>query len=794
MSHGGNEHVGGPNPLISWLFTTNHKNVGVLYLVTSLYFLVVAGVLALTFRLQLSEPNNVILGPDAYNRAMTLHGLFMLLWVTTPLAAALANYFVPIQIGAKDMAFPRLNALSYWLYLSSGIVALSSFFAPGGTADWGWYTYQPLASLRYSPQIGGSMMAFALLLLLASTTVGTVNFIVTIFRLRAPGMKILNLPLFSLGWLATNLILLWAFPAFMAPLILLVTDRLLGTVFYTSAEGGPLLWAHLFWFFGHPEVYILLIPGLMAVGDIIAVSGRRAVYAKPAVWVALLVASFQSWVVWAHHMFQSGIHTGLREAFNITTELISIPFAVIVIAFLLTLVGGRIRITTPMLFALGSLALFIIGGASGVFNSSVALNIGLHGTFWVVGHFHYTIVGAGITGLVAAIYYFWPKMTGRLFSETLGKIHFVVHMVGFNLLYFPMHMLFDMPRRVYTYVVEAWGPVNMVITIGAFTFAAAWALFFAILFHSLARGSKAPDDPWDAAPYSLEWNIPSPPPEFNFPHGIPSLSPTGKISWITTNGASPSEHSHPHLSPWPFIVSVGTSLIGVGLFMSPPMTVLGLAAFVAAIVGWAYDDLKDRFKVVIEAIGEKWPFERDNNFSLGMWTLIIGEVALVGPIFSGYVFARANSLLTGFRWPAPGEVHPIELGLLNTIILTTSGLTATLAYLASKKGERGQTVLSLTATLALGLAFLGIKAFEWWELHAHGITFGTDIASSFYYVLTGIHASHLLAGVLVLPYLILKAHKGGYDGGKAPGIEMFAIYWGFVDIVWLFIFPSFYLL
>ena len=279
------------HPLKRWLFTTNHKDIGILYLFTSLYFFVAAGLLALTFRVQLAVPSNTFLQPDEYNQAVTMHGLLMLLWVLTPLGAAFANYFVPIQIGARDMAFPRLNALSYWVYLSSGLLALSSFFATGGTADWGWTTYAPLNSTEFSPAVGGSMMGLALMLLMASSIVSTVNFLVTIFRLRAPGMSLMRLPLFTWAWIFTNLLMLWAFPSFVSALSLLVADRAFGTVFFTSTQGGPLLWGHMFWFFGHPEVYVLLLPGFGIVGDLLSTFSRRPIYAKKIIIPCLAIAS-----------------------------------------------------------------------------------------------------------------------------------------------------------------------------------------------------------------------------------------------------------------------------------------------------------------------------------------------------------------------------------------------------------------------------------------------------------------------------------------------------------------------
>jgi cytochrome c oxidase subunit I+III len=783
-------------PLRRWLFTTNHKDIGILYLFTALYFFIVGGVLALTFRLQLTAPENTFLTADSYNQAVTLHGLIMVLWVITPLAAAFANYFVPIQIGARDMAFPRLNALSYWLYLASGMLVLSSFFAPGGTADWGWTTYAPLNTLQFSPATGGSLMGLALLLLMASGIVSTVNFLVTIFRLRAPGMKMIHLPLFTWFWLFTLLLMLWAFPAFVAPLTLLVSDRVLGTVFFTAPQGGSLLWDHLFWFFGHPEVYILVLPGLGIVGEIFSVFSRRPIYGKKVIIASLIAASILSYTVWVHHMFMTGVHRGLREAFNITTEIISIPFGIIVLSYIFTLIGGKIRYKTPMLFAIGALILFTIGGVSGVFNSSVALNYGLRGTFWVVAHFHYVIVGGALTGLFAGLYYWFPKMTGRMYNETLGKIHFITYFIGFNLLYFPMHFLFDMPRRIFTYGAETgWGDTNLIITIGGLIFGLSQLIMFGNLLHSLVKGPVTDKDPWGGA--SLEWITSSPPPAFNFDEGIPVISTQGvEFRKTAANGGTAygEEHGGEHLSPWPLVVSAGAGLVLLGAALSLPLLILGLVVFVASLLGWGWEDLRERFHVAIEAIGEKWPFDTVDNFNLGMWFFIFGEITFFGSLIGGYVFVRANSLLTGAAWPLPGQVHDIFFGAFNTIILMTSGLTMALAVLSIRQDNQKGMKAALLATFILGVIFLINKGIEWVELFGEGITFSTDIASSTYFLLTGVHGAHVLAGLLGLVYLIAKAFTGGFNKEKHKAVESFGIYWGVVDSVWIFLFPLFYLL
>ena len=801
-------------PLKRWLFTTNHKDVGILYLFTSIYFFVAAGLLALTFRYQLAIPSNTFLQPDEYNQAVTTHGLLMLLWVLTPFGAAFANYFVPIQVGARDMAFPRLNALSYWVYLASGLLALSSLFAPGGGADWGWTTYAPLNTVEFSPAIGGSLMGLALMLLMGSSIVSTVNFLVTIFRLRAPGMSLMKLPMFTWGWIFTSLLMLWAFPAFVSALSLLIADRAFGTVFFTSTQGGPLLWDHMFWFFGHPEVYVLLLPGFGLIGDLFSTFSRRPLYAKKIIIPSLAIASILSFTVWAHHMFMTGISQSLLEAFNVTTELISIPFAIIVLAYILTLRGGAIRFATPMLFAVGALSLFIIGGVTGVFNSSVALDTGLRGTFWVVGHFHYTIVGGGLTGLFGGLYYWFPKITGRMYSERLGKLHFAIYMIGFNLLYFPMQLLYDMPRRIFQYDASTgWGPLNLAITVGAFTFGFSQLIMFANLLWSARRGPVADKDPWGG--YSLEWGVPSPPPEFNFPEGVPVISATGvtyrPLSALAANGghamtdrglpnggyvypAHGARSSEEHWSHWPIVVAAAAGIALWGLLMGLPALLLGTGILAAALVGWGRESLRGRPGEASEAIGEKWPFARLENLSLGMWVFIFGEIAFFGTLFGAYTFLRMNSPLTGFVWPYPGTVHNIFFGGFNTIVLLTSGFTMVLALTFAKNGSYRGLQGSLAATFALGAFFMVNKAVEWRELFASGFMFSTSSASSIYYLLTGVHGAHVVAGLIALLYVMVKAFKSSSTTQAAGSVETFGLYWGMVDAVWVFLFPLLYLL
>ncbi|MEM4405228.1 MAG: cbb3-type cytochrome c oxidase subunit I, partial [Nitrososphaerota archaeon] len=363
-----------------WLLTTNHKDVGILYLVTSLYFLVVGGALALLFRLQLAGPNLNVLSPSAFNQAVTVHGLIMVLFVISPLAFALANYIVPLQIGARDLAFPRLNALSYWLYLFGGVLVVISFFQQR-TLDVGWTLYQPLSS-AFSPYVGVNTGGLGLALLVASVTVSTVNFVVTIFRSRAKGLRLTALPMFTMCILLTVLMMLYAFPALLAGIIILASDRILGTVYFSSPEGGAILWDHIFWFFGHPEVYIVLFPALGVIADVLVTFSRRPLFARRIIIAAMVIVAGLSFLVWGHHMFLTGMHPDVRRAFTVTTIAISLPFDAIILSFIYTLVKSRIELKTPMLFALGSIAIFIIGGITGVFLGSIALDYVLRGTYF----------------------------------------------------------------------------------------------------------------------------------------------------------------------------------------------------------------------------------------------------------------------------------------------------------------------------------------------------------------------------------------------------------------------------
>src|SRR6059036_1999662 len=507
-----------------WLYTSNHKDIGILYIVTSLFLFAAAGVLAITMRSQLSAPDNTLLTANIYNQFVTVHGLLMIFWVLSPLAFGFANFIIPLEIGCRDLAFPRLNSMSYWFFLFSGVMMILSFFF-GAAPDLGWTLYSPQTAAQFSPSIGINLGAGALILMVVSITMSSINFLVTMFKIRAPGLKLRFMSAFPWAILVTIFMMLYAFPSFLAAVVLLYVDRAFGTVYFSSIQGGSLLWDNVFWFFGHPEVYIVLFPAIGVIADIIPTFARRPLYGSKYVIGALIAAALISFVVWGHHMFVTGIGIVSTKLYTVTTIAVSLPFDVIVISLIETLGFAKLRLKAPALLALGAVANFIVGGITGVYLASVALDHALRGTYFVVAHFHYIMVGASIMGLIAGLYYWFPKLTGRMYNETIAKIHFVVSFIGFNILYFPMFLLLDMPRRIQTYAPDTgWGPLNSLATLGGFIFGGAQVLLFLNLFFSQRRGLPSGSNPWDG--WTLEWSLPSPVPAHDF-DTIPSIAEDG---------------------------------------------------------------------------------------------------------------------------------------------------------------------------------------------------------------------------------------------------------------------------
>jgi len=503
--------------------TVDHKRIGILYLLTASVFFLAGGLEALLMRIQLARPENKFLAPDVYNQIFTMHGTTMIFLVVMPLAAGFGNYLIPLMIGARDMAFPKLNALSYWTFLFGGVFMYSSF-AFGGAPNDGWFSYAPLTEKTFSPTHGMDFWVLGILLLGFATTIGSINFIVTIIQLRAPGLSLTRLPMFVWTMFVTSFLAVFSLPSLTTAVLLLLLDRQLGAHFFDVAQGGSaLLWQHLFWFFGHPEVYILILPAMGIVSEVIPVFSGKPLFGYPAVVFSAIGIGFLGFTVWAHHMFATGMPTSTLLVFSADSFLIGVPTGIKIFAWLATMWKGKLRFETPMLFAIGFVAMFLIGGLDGIHLAVVPVDWQLTDTYYVVSHIHYVLFGGAIFGLFSGAYYWFPKMTGRRLREGWGKWQFWLMLVGMNLVFMPMHVLGleGMPRRIYTYSAGmGWEIWNFVETIGASIIAVSVLLFAVNFLLSLRDQPANESDPWDA--FTLEWKSASPPPVYNFAR-IPSV-------------------------------------------------------------------------------------------------------------------------------------------------------------------------------------------------------------------------------------------------------------------------------
>ncbi len=500
-----------------WIATVDHKRIGLRYIVTAFLFLIIGGVEALIMRVQLAQPNAHVLTPEQFSQLFSMHGITMIFLYALPVLSGFSNYLWPLVLGARDMAFPRLNALSYWVFLFAGIFMYASF--PLGQApNAGWFSYVPLSSLEYNPGPNIDVYALGMILLGVSTTVGSANFVVTLLRMRAPGMSINRLPILVWGTMTASVANLLAVPAVSLAFLMLWLDRQIGTHFFDVVnDGRPLLWQHLFWMFGHPWVYVIVLPAMGIVSDALPTFCRRPIVGYAAVVIATVATMVVGFGVWVHHMFATGMSPLALSFFGATSTLISIPSAVATFAWIATIWLGRPVYSVPFLFFVGFILSFVIGGVSGVMTAAVPFDLQLTGTYFVVAHLHYVLLGINVFPVIGGIYYWFPKFTGKMTSRKLGMLAFWVTFIGFNVGFFPMHIsgLLGMPRRIYTFSGDmGWNTSNLITSIGSFIFAFGILIFLADIFLSLRRGRPAGDNPWDAP--TLEWSVPSPAPAYNF--------------------------------------------------------------------------------------------------------------------------------------------------------------------------------------------------------------------------------------------------------------------------------------
>jgi cytochrome c oxidase subunit 1 len=512
--------------LYEWLTTTDHKKIGILYLVNSFIFFFIGGIFALTVRTELAAPGLQVLQDELlYNQLFTMHGTVMIFLFIIPVLVGFGNYVVPLQIGAPDMAFPRINALSFWMLPLAGILLLSGFLT-GGVAQAGWTSYSPLAQDRAlaSSGPGQDLWIMALLLIGTSSILGGINFLVTIFKMRAPGMTLFRMPILVWTVLVTSVLVVMATPVLTSALIMLFIDRNVGGHFFDAGGvgsvgggGSAILWQNVFWFYSHPAVYIMVLPAMGMISEILPVFSRKPLFGYKAFVFATAGIGALGFSVWAHHMFTTG--QVFLPFFSLMTFLIAVPTGVKMFNWIFTLFRGKLTFSTPLLFALGFLSMFLIGGINGAFSAAVPVDFALQDTYWVVAHLHYVLFGGSVFGVMAGLYYWFPKMTGRMLNESIGKIQFVLMFIGFNLTFFPMHQLglAGMPRRIADYSASAgWNDLNLAATIGGFTIAASMIPLLWNIFLSLRAGKPAGDDPWEAN--TLEWATTSPPPPYNFDH------------------------------------------------------------------------------------------------------------------------------------------------------------------------------------------------------------------------------------------------------------------------------------
>ncbi|MBM3940180.1 MAG: cytochrome c oxidase subunit I [SAR202 cluster bacterium] len=580
-----------PTGVWSWITTVDHKRIGILYGVTALIMFLIGGLEALAIRAQLATSDANVISAETFNALFTMHGTTMVFMVVMPAGAAFFNFLIPLMIGARDVAFPRLNAFSYWLFLF-GTVLMNVSFLAGAAPDSGWFGYAPLTANTFTPSASVDYWVLGLQVLGLGTLIAGFNFVVTILNLRAPGMTLMRMPVFVWMTLIISFLIIFAFPVLTIALTLLMFDRFFGTNFFAMAAGAdPLLWQHFFWIFGHPEVYILILPAMGIVSDVLPTFARKPLFGYATVVFAGAAIAFLGFGVWAHHMFTVGLGAWATGAFAVATMTIAVPTGVKIFNWMATLYGGSLRFQTPMLFALGFILMFMLGGLSGVMHASVPVDTQQQDSYFVVAHFHYVLFGGSVFGLMAGIYYWFPKFTGRMLREGIGKVHFWIMLIGFNLTFMPMHVLgvLGMPRRIYTYSADqGWDLLNGIVSAGAFIIAISLLVFLYNVWTSLRNNPRVTTtNPWGAS--TLEWSIPNPPPVYNFAvvPTVRSLHPLWDedANPIDPPALPPVDARAIHMpspSYWPVVLAGAITLLAAGLLIWKQASLPGLVIMMAS--------------------------------------------------------------------------------------------------------------------------------------------------------------------------------------------------------------------
>jgi cytochrome c oxidase subunit I len=783
-----------PRGFGAWLTTTDHKRIGILYIGSSLVFFVIAVSFAMLMKTQLIQPEMTFLSGEAYNQIFSMHGTTMVFLFAMPMLIGLANYLLPLQIGARDMAFPRMNALSYWVFLFGGLLLYSSFLF-GGALDTGWFSYAPLTLKAYSPHDGVTFWTVSLVLLGGSSIMGAINFIVTSLRFRAKGMGLWQMPIFSVATFINSFLILFAFPSLTAAIAMLYLDRVYGTSFFDPAGGGdPVIWQHLFWFFGHPEVYILVLPAFGIMSEVVPVFSRKPLFGRSSMIVMLAIIGFLGFIVWAHHMFTTGLPTLFNVIMAGTSMLIAIPTGVKIFNWLATMWGGALRFTTSLMFACGLIALFTIGGITGVMQAAVPFDWQAEDTYFIVAHLHNVLIAGTVFAVFAGIYYWFPKITGRLLNDRLGKVQFWMTIVGFSVTFMPMYALglMGMPRRVYTYAPDVgWGTLNLVSSIGGYFLATSFLLFIYNLVRSARSGEVAGDNPWQA--WTLEWATSSPPPHGNF-KALPQITserPLWDVEHAAESGDAAAAVWRP-LAPepeqttiTPFFVALALLLVAIGLLSTPVVIAIGAGMLLVTLAVW----MGGRW---VEPEIEQQPGRRFSFMGVGMAVFIGSETVFFAALIAAVIHLRIHLPQSG-----AGTHLATAFPAVNTTILVLSGVAAHYAQVSYRKQRQGSFFLLLVLTIILGAAFLGGQAWEYTHL-GFGLT--ASLAASAFFTLTGFHGLHVACGICVLIYLLVRASRerrrgpGASSPGTSGMVDAGTYYWHFVDAVWVVVFIVVYLL
>jgi cytochrome c oxidase subunit I len=754
--------------MVGYVKTTDHKLIGIYYLVTSFIFFLIGGLEALFMRWQLTTPQNHVLSPEVYNQLFTMHGVTMIFLVVMPVLVGFANFFLPIQIGARDIAFPRLNAMSYWLFLFGGLLLYFSVIE-GTMPAVGWFSYANFWEQPYTMDNGPIFWAVSLTILGAGSIATALNLIVTVVALRCPGMSVTKMPLFVWMVMINSFLIIWAMPFLTADAILLLFDRLVGTHFFQPQHGGNVvLWQHIFWGFGHPEVYIMILPAFGMASEMIPVFSRKPIFGYTFVAFSGVAIAFYSFLVWAHHMFTTGLTTTEQAFFAFTTMIIAIPTGVKIFNWLATMWGGAIRWTTAMKFCAAFIVLFTIGGISGVMFAVVPIDYASSDTYFVVAHFHYVLFGGSMFLILGGTYYWFPKMTGRMLDERMGSVNFWLTFVGFNLTFFPMHFLVAMPRRVYTYTNHDWTIFNVLASIGAGILALAFIVLTANILISLKRGKIAGPNPWDA--WTLEWMTESPPPPYNFAT-IPTVRSRRPL-WDIAHPESPdwrherheSKDDAPHKPDHPNNEGAVATAVAQRLTTQPDRAPTRSTTAPVNAPAKKLTDLMTPGRMLI-------------LFFISSESIFFVSLIVMYAVYSFHFTSRELDIPRTYWF---------------SLALFASSGTMIIAEKFLHRGNKKMFNAFLLGTIVLGATFLIGQVTEYAKLYSESTKINSpgEFGTTFF-TLTGFHGFHVFIGLLALT-VILLLNRDWRPGHETP-VRSVGYYWHFVDGVWVFIFSIVYL-